>query len=454
MFKKQLLKIKAKPATPASLTSEQEALGSELASRLAAEPQNLLVEIGQQPRPVAPALLARLAQQGQVQAVPLLELAASGSDGDLALAAIEALGTVRATEAAQALQSLAASGGDKARLKAARRSLYRLSQLGVQLPPLASVPAPAPVFEEPVVAAMASPYDGSGTQLMWVVRQNRWGDLRLASFLLSDEQGVKDCFGLDPCSKKEWQRQREWAAAEDVPITEVGLSACRWLIAQAREINQASGSELPAELDRWERLLESSQAQPWPEELSPDHLHAHPELLAESRRLVKAEECQGWLPDEGLEQYADEMNEAATQDADLPVVDLGAVQAEGAVVSRVVQELFQENLNLKERFQRRLQGMAAYFWGAERQEEAQWAAASALALAEGSVPLAEHPFVWESVYSTLRTIAKIKEDLELEEEEKEKAKRRPSGLTLPKPKEPPPEPEGYQRRPSGLIIPK
>ncbi len=452
MFKKSLLKTKAKPAAPPGLTSEQEALASELASRLSAEPHDLLAEIMQQPRPVSPALLARLAQQGQALAVPLLELAASGSDGDLALAAIEALGTVHAAEATQALQRLLVAGGDKNRLKAARRALYRLSQRGVPVAPVAPAPAPAPVFEEPVLAALASPYDGSGTQLMWVVRQNRWGDLRLAVFMLSDEEGVKECFGLDPCSKKEWQRQREWAGEEDIPMTAVGLSACRWLIAQAREINQASDSDLPAELDRWQRLLESSQAQPWPEELSPDHLHAHPELLAESRRLVKAEECQAWLPDEGLEQYADEMNEAATQDADLPVVDLGAVQAEGAVVNRVVQELFREKL--KERFQRRLRGMAAYFWGAGRQEEAQWAAASALALAEGSVPLAEQPFLWESVYSTLRTIAKIAEDAELQAEKAEKRPRRPSGLTLPRPKEPPPEPEGYQRRPSGLIVPK
>jgi len=452
MFKKQLLKTRAKLATPPGLTSEQEALASELASRLDAEPQAILAEIEKQPRPVAPALLARLAQQGQALAVPLLELAGRGNDGDLALAAIEALGTVRATEAAQALQRLSAAGGDKARLKAARRALYRLSQLGVPVTPAAPAPALAPAFEEPVVAAMASPYDSIGTQLVWVVRQNRWGDLRLAVFLLNDEVGIKDCFGLAPCSKKEWQRQREWAMGEDIPMTEVGLSACRWLIAQAREINQASDSELPAEFDRWERLLEGSQAQPWPEELSPDHLHAHPELLAEAKRLVRAEECQGWLQDEGLEKYADEMNEAATQDAELPVVDLGAVQAEGAVVSRVVQELFQEEL--KERFQRRLQGMAAYFWGAGRQQEAQWAAASALALAEGSVSVAEHPFLWESVYATLRTAAQIAEDAALLAEEAEERQRRPSGLTLPRPKEPPLEPEGYQRRPSGLIIPK
>jgi hypothetical protein len=296
---------------------------------------------------------------------------------------------------------------------------------------------------------MASTYDGSGTQLVWVVRQNRWGDLRLAVFMLNDEVGLKDCFGLAPCSKKEWQRQREWATEEDVPMTEVGLSACRWLIEQAREINQVSGAELPAELDRWERLLESSQAQPWPEELSPDHLHAHPELLAESKRLVKAEECQGWLPGENLEQHAEELDEALLQEADLPVLDLGAVQAGGAVVSQVVQEMLQGEL--KERFQRRLQGMAAYFWGAGRQEEAQWAAASALALAEGSVPIAEHPFLWELVYSTLRTIAKMEEETA---RRSDKAKRRPSGLTLPRPQEPPPEPEGYQRRPSGLIIPK
>ncbi|MBM3134256.1 MAG: hypothetical protein FJZ89_03005 [Chloroflexi bacterium] len=450
MFKKSLLKTKAKPATPPGLTSEQQALVSELASRLAAEPQDLLAEIGQQPRPVAPALLARLAQQGQAPAVPLLELAASGSDGDLALAAIEALGTVRATEAAQALQRLAAAGGDKARLKAARRSLYRLSQLGVSVTPATPAPAPAPAFEEPVVAAMASPYDGVGTQLVLVVRQNRWGDLRLAVFLLCDEEGVKECFGLDPCSKKDWQRQREWATEEAITMTEVGLSACRWLIEQAQEISQSSGGELPAEFDRWQRLLESGQAQPWPAELSPDHLHAHPELLAESKRLVKAEECQGWLPDENLDKYAEEMNEAATQDADLPVVDLEAVQAEGAVVNRVVQELFQEKL--KERFQRRLQGMAAYFWGAGRQQEAQWAAASALALAEGSVPVVEHPFLWESVYATLRTIAKMKEDLERQHEAA--ARRRSGGLALPRPPQPPPEPEGYQQRPSGLIVPK
>jgi len=448
MFKKPLLKMKAKPATPAGLTSEQEALASELASRLTAEPQDLLAEIEKQPRAVAQALLARLAQQGQAQAVSILELAAGGSDGDLALAAIEALGTVRVVEAAQALQRLSAAGGDKNRRKVARRALYRLSQLGVQLALVAPVPAAVPAFEEPVVAARASPYDGSGTQLVWVVRQNRWGDLRLATFLLNDEVGVKECLGLDPCSKKEWQRQREWAAEEDVPMTEVGLSACRWLIEQAREINRASDSDLPAELDRWERLLESSQARPWPEELSPDHLHAHPELLAESKRLVKAEECQGWLPG-NLEQYADELDEALRQEADLPVLDLGTVQAGGTVVSRAVQELFQEKL--KERLQRRLQGMAAYFWGAGRQEEAQWAAASALALAEGSVPLAEHPFLWELVHSTLRTISKMEEAAA---RRGKKVKRRPSGLTLPKPQEPPPEPEGYQRRPSGLIIPK
>src|SRR5437016_5835385 len=103
------------------------ALASEWADRLASGVSADDVEAAILAAPAADAIpaLRALAEAHGETAAPMLERLGLSERRDLALAAAEALGTVKTNPAAEALERIAAGSPDKAVQKAARRSSYR-----------------------------------------------------------------------------------------------------------------------------------------------------------------------------------------------------------------------------------------------------------------------------------------------------------------------------------------
>src|SRR4051812_46314339 len=100
--------------------SAGQALGSDWATRIAAvaAAEELETEALAAPAANATQAIKALAATAGASAVPVLERLGLSQRRDLALAASEALGTIRASEAAEAAERLAAASSDKAVQKA------------------------------------------------------------------------------------------------------------------------------------------------------------------------------------------------------------------------------------------------------------------------------------------------------------------------------------------------
>jgi hypothetical protein len=150
--------------------SAGQALGGEWASRLAAgaSPEELEAAVLATPAADVPQAIKALAAAGGASAVPLLDRLGLSDRRDLALAASEALGTIRAGEAAEAAERIAADSSDKAVQKAARRSVYRLSSQGIRVAHAApEATATIGSREATLYRVVASSYDGAGNRAIW-----------------------------------------------------------------------------------------------------------------------------------------------------------------------------------------------------------------------------------------------------------------------------------------------
>ena len=116
-----------------------------------------------------------------------LRMMAQDVRGEIAAAAIDALGTLRRPEAARALQTLLPAVAPDLR-SAAERLLRKLQFSGVQVAPL---PAPDPDWR-----ALISPPGGQGQQAVWFLFQRgEAAQVRFLNVLLHDRAGAVEAVG-------------------------------------------------------------------------------------------------------------------------------------------------------------------------------------------------------------------------------------------------------------------
>ncbi len=419
------------------------------------EPAQVLAELAALPSDESRRALADLVREQGIDGLPVLALLARQGSDMLFAAALETMVALRSQASADLLANIGADRSvPKARAKEARRALYRLNLQGIKAAP---VVAPPPAVAEPdkVYACLATAIDREGGCSIYVVKQNRFGTLRLASFVLNEEQGVVDGFGADPCSLTMWKRLSAELMTGTLPAVPVELAFCRRQVETAEARNHRTNTPLPDGYYALIELLEGpSQEQPRPAELHPDAIRANEALLPASSKLVSLPECRSWvlLPPEQIRPHAQrliaelrrqEQIEAQRQD-ELPVTDLGQIQREGIVVRMALTALFDGARRAC--FQTRLEYTADLFWRSGKLEEAQWAMAAALALApESTLPVEDHPFLWELMRTSLDFAAYAEEtEATLQDEEDQEAA----------------EPEvtvdegGFIRHKSGLLLPR
>ena len=194
-------------------------------------------------------------------------------------------------------------------------------------------------------------------------------------------------------------------------------------------------------------------------ELAPDVVHDHPEWLDEAKKLVELPVCRYWIFDPEdvephLEHYGrNKIRELKSKESGVP--DLGAMGDEAIIVRRAVRELFDEKR--RPRVQRRLEETAILLWLISQPDEARWAAATALSLAEGA-EAEDVPFLYELVRLSLdRAMALAvqearKDSADLEEDEDYE----PSEIILPgEAFQPPPSPDREPpQTPGGIYLPR
>jgi hypothetical protein len=124
--------------------------------------------------------------QGQLAVEPLRMMAQDVRD-EIAAEALHALGSIRAPEAARALQTLVPITPPDLR-PLAERLLRKLQFSGVEVSPL---PAPDPTWR-----ALVSPVNGLGQQSLWFIQEDRpTAHAQILNILLSDQAGALEAVG-------------------------------------------------------------------------------------------------------------------------------------------------------------------------------------------------------------------------------------------------------------------
>lgn len=412
------------------------------------------------PRPTSsPGSLTRPVPEVSPESLSELADAARGQDDAQAMAALDALGTIRLQAAADLLARLAAELPQGSRAKAARRSLHRLGQLGLRPQEVAASPPPTgPQADDLTVHALVSPGDVAGNRAVWVVRRSRLGDLRFADFLVADLSGILDANGLDPVSSRTFDWHREVARQQGVSLLPMDLPFCRRFIDDAGRRNEATGRPLPDEYARWHRLLEGPSSEfAWPQELAAESILADSSLLSSSSEVLDQGEAALLMPPlTALRPYAKELVDVerrSSKQAAEPL-SLAKVQAEGDIVRRAVREVMTaERLEV---CKGDLGNLAGFFWRRDRRLAARQAAAAALAIGgNGGLPPEEHPFLWGLVRMGVLLAADLEARVQAEQGPQPVRPAAPAGrIELPAAPAAPEPPNGYVHGPAGLLLPK
>ena len=402
------------------------------------------------------AAIARLVSEQADEAPAILSIVARQGGLSVALIAITALGNLPSQQAADTLNAIGGDRSDAQRAKEARRALHKLSLAGIK--PQATGAAPQTAEPDKVYACLASPVDMEGTRSVTIVRENRFGTLRMAVFVMNETVGIADVMGADPCSMSLWKRYQSDAARQKLILAPVELAFAQRQIETAVARSERSKLPLPQGYYHFSSLARGeSRERPRPPELSAEALRDNSALLARSADLLAEPECQTWsftleeIRPAVLRVIAEgrrvqQMKEQGG--GDMPVLDLSEVQRSGAVVSMAMNEVFDGAR--RSLMQERLEYTADLLWREDKVDQAQWAAAAALALApESNLPVEQHPFLRQMMLTGLE--AGVKAELAAEMQ---------SGATSATTAQKPPEPEEYVdeqgmiRRKSGLILPR
>lgn len=374
------------------------------------DPAGLLHDLTQLPDKEARGALQRLAKEKGPGAVTLLLRLASAGTGAPAVASTEALGTIRDTAAASALQVLASSAGSGDVRKAARRALHRLASQGI-------VPSPAaPSGEEqrrvawPLRTSLASPIDGDGNRATWL-GFDRGGEIAMLGLVLNDEKGIIDLVSADMARSRFDREASRLLHDEELPWIELPADYCRHLVEQAHSRNAASGTPLPLEYLTWRDRIgkpEKGYEQPLVYSvINSAEVRWDPRYLDRSGELFELEMFQMWLlPREELKEFVRER--VAAQQTGLVLPGMSAEARDRMVVDRAISKLF--DLRRRALYKRRLEEMAYLLWKLQWIDRARMALAAALALEPPDRSLQDHPFVRGMVEWSLGVEAATEEE--------------------------------------------
>ena len=409
------------PANPAALTRVRAALSQMTRDREEALTA-AIAGLDGVPRVVVAEALDELARDNPQNALPLLVHLADRWPMPLAMAAVEALGSVRAPDSVAALRRLASEAADKDLRKAAKKSLFRLQTAGVALPE-APAQASRPQAHQTLVARISNP-DGSGSRFLILANEAPLGSADLLAVVVNDEQGLLEGRGTH-VSRSDLARRVEqlFHPIEGLHLVDAPGDYLRQVLQQAHECNRVTGKPVPDEYYRWSGSIGTPERH-YERELMFDEADSavirwNPQLLDDSGALFHLPEFSGWLmPPEAAQEAARKAARARESRLVLP----GQIEErqELRVVERLAEGFFDEAQRLK--YKRRLEQAAYVLAKLGHVLAARRALAASMALDPASrLPVSRQPFAVEMALRTLQYM----------QAEAEQHRSRSGGLVLP-----------------------
>jgi hypothetical protein len=324
------------------------------------------------------------------------EIAAETPGGPLAL--IEALGGSRDEAAGPVLSSIAAAAPDREQRKAARRALHRLRSIGIALA------APVPVEPAPVatatteaarpVQAFASPTDGVGSRILWLLLERPHGGMTMFHLAINDVVGLKDVIIEETTRRRFERRLDEWNERSELRAIQLPVDYGLALLSEALALNAESRFPLPRDFVIRRSLLGELPPPPTDalihQDVSRGQTFLLPNLMEESAHLPEAEpEMASWFFSYGeVEQFAREYRQ--TGESMLLLSSEPRESRQERIVGTAIDTLFTPTM--RRALRRRLEETAYIFWHTDRQRSARQAVAAAFAIGDtGS--LRTHPLL-------------------------------------------------------------
>ncbi len=214
----------------------------------------------------------------------LMEILLRVDDGGVMRETVTALGRVRSPAAAALLCTLE-DVSDSPLRELARRSLRRLSFLGVT-----TAPSPAPQ-ELPFHECFASPLDGAGYRTLWLARKQENGLLTALCMEIHENRGMTSAWGKGDLTDEECARHVTEICCEEELFT-VATEYALMLLRDACHLSRENGAFLPAEFYVQGGMFRSAEVNPVP--YTPEF--APPAgLVADSAELLDDDCFAGWF---------------------------------------------------------------------------------------------------------------------------------------------------------------
>jgi hypothetical protein len=307
-------------------------------------------------------------------------LALIGRDPAADAAIAHRLGAIASDESARLLQRLERESADKPVRREARRALYRLQQRGV--PAANDQPTPTTVQVaalSPSIEAQVSSVDGSGDQLVWLVRPQTGGVMHLFA-VVNDPEGLREV-ALHSASRKALKSLRQdLERHHEVRLVPIDWRHADFIVHRAFQWARAAGTRMEGDYPG----LRAQLSRAAPADTSPlPPPAADAEALARSAELIGDPELRTWFrsPQE-LEPFLREFGDV--QDSPLVLNELQQQERYDDIIARAIDTIF--GGDARESWSRRLTELGRYLQALRRPERSAEAAAVAAALAAGAAP--------------------------------------------------------------------
>jgi len=337
--------------------------------------------------------------------LPLLEIMAHDEHKTIAEVGINRLGTIQSFKAAQILSNINDTHPDKKLRKAARKSLYKLRSVGIEVEM-----SHKPLLRESKherYKALISAVDGTGTQLIVLSEEMLAGDLHLLQVIASEEKGITDCFSRRGITKKMFARFPETFARKmggmNPMLVEADYDYAMSLVVDVENISEAEDQELPEDYVSTKDFFGLNRAQPVDnpvyQSLEAENLKDQPYFLRTSEELFQKDTFLGWLlPIKEMGEYAQEL--LAQEDSVLELSPQFQQERKEEIYQKVIDTHFGEDVI--KRLQRRLEIMAYIFWQQENEENAKQTLTAALAFeGKSNTALKNHPFLRRLIFDSI-----------------------------------------------------
>jgi hypothetical protein len=300
--------------------------------------------------------------------------------------ALRALTRIHGPVAAPLLRALAGDARARDLRRPIRRALYRLGDRSEASAPEAARPV---VTRDPVraVRAWVSGIDGAGSRAVWIVFEGGLGGGQsLCSLIINDEAGILEAAGGAITRKRLDAELAKLYRDQKLPWVETSAARVCALVREALASHQRARTDPPVAYARWAPFF---AAIPPGEDGGPLAAAPDPLLVERSAELLDLPELAGWFADPAAI-AEDAVSLLEMRDSRLVIPDQVKVEREAAIVGNAVDRAF--SAEARPRWAHRLLEMSLVFRATGREEAAQIAAATAVAVRDPERALSGVPW--------------------------------------------------------------